>query len=78
MLLRSAHTSWAHRSVVTLIRCAFHPNLWDSEADHVVHQEPGGSKYPIFKDSGPKSHSGYRFWDQSPQNIGYLDPLGKI
>ena len=27
---------------------------------------PSGSKYPTFKNSGPKSHSGYGFWDQSP------------
>ena len=27
---------------------------------------PRGSKYPIFKDSGPKSHLGYGFWDQNP------------
>ena len=27
---------------------------------------PRGSKYPILKDSGPKSHLGYGPWDQSP------------
>ena len=37
-----------------------------------------GSKYPIFKDSGLNSHSGYGFWDQNPVNIGYLDPRGDM
>ena len=27
---------------------------------------PRGSKYPIFKDPGPKYHSGYGFRDQNP------------
>ena len=27
---------------------------------------PRGSKYPIFKDSGPKNHTLNSFWDQSP------------
>ena len=27
---------------------------------------PRGSKYPIFRDSGPKSHSGYGCWNQGP------------
>ena len=31
---------------------------------------PEGSKYPILKDSGPKSHLGYGFWDQSPSILG--------
>ena len=26
---------------------------------------PRGSKYPIFKDSGPQSHTLNGFWDQS-------------
>ena len=36
---------------------------------------PGGSKYPIFKNSGPK-----RVWHLEPEsfNIGYLDPRGLI
>ena len=29
-------------------------------------KEPRGSKYPIFKDSGPKHHTLKGFWDQSP------------
>ena len=35
-----------------------------------------GSKYPVFKDSGPKS----RVWMLGPEslNIGYLDPLGWV
>ena len=32
---------------------------------------PSGSKYPIFKDSGPKDYQG-----SETRNIGYLDPLG--
>ena len=35
---------------------------------------PRGSKYPIFKDSGPKSHEGV--WLLEPESLGYLDPLG--
>ena len=30
----------------------------------------GGSKYPIFMDSGPRSPSGYGFWGHSPQIFG--------
>ena len=29
-----------------------------------------GSKYPIFKASGPKNHSGYGFWNQKPGVLG--------
>ena len=29
-----------------------------------------GSKYPIFEDSGPKSHLGYGLWGQRPQILG--------
>ena len=32
--------------------------------------KPRGSKYSIFKDSGPKSHLGYGLWDQSPEIMG--------
>ena len=35
------------------------------------------SKYPAFKDSGPKNHTLNGFWDQSLNN-GYVDPLGSI
>ena len=35
--------------------------------------DPRGSKYPIFKDSGPK-----RVLGPESLNIGYLDPLGDI
>ena len=31
---------------------------------------PRGSKYPIFKDSGPKNHTLDGFWDQRPQILG--------
>ena len=31
-----------------------------------VATRPRGSMYPVFKDSAPKYHSGYGFWDQSP------------
>ena len=30
---------------------------------------PRGSTYPIFKDSGPKSHQGYGFWNQGPKYV---------
>ena len=29
-------------------------------------RQSGGSKYPIFTDSGPKCHLGDGFWDQRP------------
>ena len=31
---------------------------------------PRGSKYPIFKDSGPKYHQEYGLWNQKPQILG--------
>ena len=31
---------------------------------------PGGSKYPLFKVSGPKSHDGLGFWSDDPQTVG--------
>ena len=34
--------------------------------------------YPIFKDSGPKSHKGDRFLEPESLNIGSLDPLRYI
>ena len=41
-------------------------------------EKPRGSKYPIFKDSGPKTP--YPQWLLGPEflNIGYLDPLGLL
>ena len=38
---------------------------------------PRGSKYPIFKDSGPKKQL-KQGWILGPEtsNVGYLDPLG--
>ena len=36
----------------------------------------GVPKYPLFKDSGPKSHLGYEFWGSESLYLGYLDPLG--
>ena len=36
---------------------------------------PRGSKYPIFKDSGPRNHLGCGFLGAETLNIGYLDPL---
>ena len=35
-----------------------------------------GSKYPIFKESGPENHSGYDVLAPKTLKIGYLDPLG--
>ena len=37
-----------------------------------------GSKYPILKDSGPKTNRGMVFGtrDLKFENLGYLDPLG--
>ena len=29
----------------------------------------GGSKYPIFKDFGPKYHKGYGLWNHSPSTL---------
>ena len=37
---------------------------------------PRGSKYPIFKDSGPRNHTLNGFWGPESSNIGYLDPQG--
>ena len=38
---------------------------------------PSGSKYPIFKDSGPKYHSkGMVFWKQRPQILDTWTSLG--
>ena len=37
---------------------------------------PKGSKYPTFKDSGPKCNQRYGSWNQESFNIGYLDSLG--
>ena len=34
------------------------------------HQNPRGSKYPIFEDCGPKCHSRSVFWAQKPQILG--------
>ena len=43
---------------------------------------PRGSKYPIFKDSGPKYYSGYGFWDQrpvlEPSKIFFTIPMGSL
>ena len=33
-------------------------------------KRPRESKYPILQVSGPKSHLGYGFWDQSPLIMG--------
>ena len=35
-------------------------------ANHGAYGDPRGSKRSIFKESGPKHHCGYGFWDQSP------------
>ena len=37
---------------------------------------PTGSKYPIFKDSGPKNHTHNGLWDQSPSIWSTDTPLG--
>ena len=44
----------------------------------VEYMVPRGSKYPIFKDSGTKSHSWHGFLEPESLNIGDLDPLGYI
>ena len=31
---------------------------------------------PNIEDSDPKNHTLNGFWDQSPETLGYLDPLG--
>ena len=51
--------------------CLLHPRSSKSpELRNVPQTVPRGSKYPTFKDPGPKSHSEYGFWDQSPQILG--------
>ena len=35
---------------------------------------PRESKYPVVKDSGPKNHSGYGIWNQSPSILGTWTP----
>ena len=37
--------------------------------------DPRGSKYPIFKDFGPKTPFKAQFLEPEASNIGYLDPL---
>ena len=37
---------------------------------------PRGSKYPTFKDSGPKNHKKAWFLEPDISNIGYWNPLG--
>ena len=39
--------------------------------------EPRGSKYPTFKDSGPKYHKMAWFLEPETSNIGCLDPPRK-
>ena len=39
--------------------------------------QPKESKYPIFKDSGPKNHQGYALGPET-SHVGYLDPLGGL
>ena len=45
------------------------------DTKHYVLQDPRGSKYPTFKDSGPKKPLRARFLGPETINIGCLDPL---
>ena len=40
--------------------------LEDDLRKYVRPINPRGSKHPIFKDSGPKTHRWYGFWNQKP------------
>ena len=44
---------------------------------HLMLARPKGSKYPIFKVSGPKHLQGHGFLGSATFNIEYLDPAGR-
>ena len=71
-------TEILHGPMYTMITTAVVPPVLVCKVmqDSYRQQYPGGSKYPMFKNSGPKQHSGYGFWDPESFNIGDLDPLG--
>ena len=39
---------------------------------------PRGSKYPMFKDTGPKKTVGVWFFGPETLHLKYLDPLGMV
>ena len=48
------------------------------QEDDLVTTHRKGSKYPIFKVSGPKTHEWDGFFDLKTSNVGLLDPPGMI
>ena len=61
----------AHVSGLLTGRCSLILKAQVPKYDGITRpQNPRSSKYPIFKDSGPKYHEGYGFWNQKAQILG--------